>query len=136
MDQAVRRGRPASLGTRVAGVLAAPLARAVTELLAPANLAAAQLLAVGWHSTPGPVGLGWGLLAATFRGLLPYGIVLAGVRRGRWADRHLRARHQRAVPLLAATASVVSGLACSSSLAPPASWSWWSSRCSPAWPPR
>jgi membrane-associated phospholipid phosphatase len=111
MNQAVRRGRPAPLGTRVATVLAAPLARVVTELLAPANLAAAQLLAVGWHSTPGPAGLGWGLLAATFCGLLPYGIVLAGVRRGRWADRHLRARHQRAVPLLAAAASVVSGLA-------------------------
>jgi hypothetical protein len=87
------------------------LARAVTELLAPANLAVGQLLLVGWHSAPGTAGLGWGLLAATFCGLLPYGIVLAGVHRGRWADRHLRARHQRAVPLLAATASVVSGLA-------------------------
>jgi hypothetical protein len=87
------------------------LARAVTELLAPPNLAVAQLLLVGWHSTLGPAGLGWGLLAATFCGLLPYGIVIAGVRRRRWSDRHLRVRHQRAVPLLAATASVVSGLA-------------------------
>jgi membrane-associated phospholipid phosphatase len=67
MNQALRRGRPAPLGTRVATVLAAPLARAVTELLAPANLAAAQLLAVGWHSTPGPAGLGWGLLAAWWK---------------------------------------------------------------------
>jgi len=87
------------------------LARAVTELLAPANLAVAQLLLVGWHSTPGPAGLGWGLLAATFCGLLPYGIVITGVHRRRWTDRHLRARQQRPVPFLAAIASVLAGLA-------------------------
>jgi membrane-associated phospholipid phosphatase len=87
------------------------LARAVTELLAPANLAVAQLLLVGWQDTPGPAGLGWGLLAATFCGLLPYGIVIAGVRRRRWTDRHLRARQQRPVPFLAAIASVLAGLA-------------------------
>jgi hypothetical protein len=87
------------------------LARAVTELLAPANLAVGQLLLVGWHSSPGPAGLGWGLLAATFCGLLPYGIVIAGVRRQRWTDRHLRTRQQRPAPLLAGIASVVAGLA-------------------------
>jgi membrane-associated phospholipid phosphatase len=86
------------------------LARAVTELLAPANLAVAQLLLVGWHSIPGPAGLGWGLLAATFCGLIPYGIVIAGVRRRRWTDRHLRTRRQRPTPLLAAIGSVVAGL--------------------------
>lgn len=87
------------------------LARAVTELLAPANLAVGQLLLVGWHSTPGPAGLGWGLLAATFCGLLPYGIVIGGVRRRRWTDRHLRTRQQRPIPLLAGIASVLAGLA-------------------------
>jgi membrane-associated phospholipid phosphatase len=87
------------------------LARAITEVLAPANLAVAQLLLVGWHSIPGPAGLGWGLLAATFCGLLPYGIVIAGVRRGRWTDRHLRARQQRPVPFLAGIASALAGLA-------------------------
>lgn len=87
------------------------LARAVTELLAPANLAVAQLLLVGWHGTPGPTGLGWGLLAATFCGLLPYGVVIAGVRRRRWTDRHLRVRQQRPVPFLAGIASVLAGLA-------------------------
>ena len=87
------------------------LARAVTELLAPANLAVAQLLLVGWHSSPGPAGLGWGLLTATFCGLLPYGIVIVGVHHRRWTDRHLRARQQRPVPFLAAIASVLAGLA-------------------------
>jgi len=87
------------------------LARAVTELLAPANLAVGQLLLVGWHSTAGPAGLAWGLLAATFCGLVPYGIVIAGVRRRRWTDQHLRTRQQRPVPFLAAIASVLAGLA-------------------------
>jgi len=87
------------------------LARAVTELLAPANLAVGQLLLVGWHSTAGPAGLAWGLLAATFCGLVPYGIVIAGVHRRRWTDRHLRARHQRPAPFLTAIASFLAGLA-------------------------
>jgi hypothetical protein len=119
MDQAVHRGRPAP-DTRPSAALGGGagqprdrtvLARAVTELLAPANLAVAQLLLVGWHSTPRPAGLGWGLLAATFCGLLPYGIVITGVRRRRWTDRHLRARQQRPTPFLAGMASVLAGLA-------------------------
>jgi membrane-associated phospholipid phosphatase len=87
------------------------LARAVTEALAPANLAVTQLLLVSWYSTPGLAGLGWGLLAATFCGLIPYGIVIAGVHRRRWTDRHLRVRQQRSTPFLAAIASVLAGLA-------------------------
>jgi len=112
------------------------LARAVTEILAPANLAVAQLLLVGWHSIPGPAGLGWGLLAATFCGLIPYGIVIAGVRRRRWTDRHLRTRRQRPTPLLAAIGSVVAGLVVLVALDAPGSWSRSWSRCSPAWRPR
>jgi membrane-associated phospholipid phosphatase len=119
MTEAVRGGRPAPATQPSAppgGSAGRPdrdtgLARAVTELLAPANLAVAQLLLVGWHSSPGPTGLGWGLLTATFCGLLPYGIVLAGVHRQRWTDRHLRARQQRPLPFLAAIASLLAGLA-------------------------
>lgn len=86
------------------------LARAVTEVLAPTSLAAAQVLLVSWDSAPGMAGLAWGLLAATFCGLLPAGIVLVGVRRHRWTDRHLRTRQQRPVPLLAGIASFLVGL--------------------------
>jgi hypothetical protein len=112
MTEAVRGGRPLACG----GTAGRPghrigLARAVTELLAPANLAVAQLLVVGWHSIPGPAGLGWGLLAATFCGLLPYGVVIVGVRRRRWTDRHLRARQQRPIPFLTGIASALAGLA-------------------------
>jgi membrane-associated phospholipid phosphatase len=87
------------------------LARAVTEILAPANLAVTQLLLVSWYSSPGIAGLGSGLLTATFCGLIPYGIVIAGVHRRRWSDRHLRVRQQRRIPFLLAIASVLVGLA-------------------------
>jgi membrane-associated phospholipid phosphatase len=107
MARAVDRGRRVS--TSIAD--RTHLARAVTELLAPANLAVAQLLLVGWHSSPGLAGLGWGLLTATFCGLIPYGIVIAGVRRRRWTDRHVRVRQQRPVPFLAAITSFLAGLA-------------------------
>jgi membrane-associated phospholipid phosphatase len=107
MARAVDRGRPVS----VSPAERTRLARAVTELLAPANLAVAQLLLVSWHSSPGLAGLGWGLLTATFCGLIPYGIVIVGVRGRRWTDRHVRVRQQRPVPFLAAIASFLAGLA-------------------------
>jgi membrane-associated phospholipid phosphatase len=106
MDKTVGTGRP--VATSAAGT---HLARGVTEALAPANLAVAQLLLVSWHSSPGLGGLGWGLLTATFCGLIPYGIVIAGVRSRRWTDRHVRMRQQRLVPFLAAIASFLTGLA-------------------------
>jgi membrane-associated phospholipid phosphatase len=106
MAGAVGRERPVSIRSADR----TRLARAVTELLAPANLAVSQLLLVSWHSTPGLAGLGWGLLTAIFCGLIPYGIVIAGVRRRRWTDRHVRVRQQRPVPFLAAIASFLAGL--------------------------
>lgn len=107
MLKTVSRGRPASISSADL----TSLARAVTEILAPANLAVAQLLLVSWYKAPGLAGLGWGVLTATFCGLIPYGIVIAGVRRRRWTDRHVRVRQQRLVPLLAAIASFLAGLA-------------------------
>jgi membrane-associated phospholipid phosphatase len=107
MARAVGRGRPISMSP----AQRTHLARGVTELLAPANLAVAQLLLVSWHSSPGLAGLGWGLLTATFCGLIPYGIVIVGVRGRRWTDRHVRVRQQRPVPFLAAIASFLAGLA-------------------------
>ncbi|MEU8137622.1 phosphatase PAP2 family protein [Streptodolium elevatio] len=95
-------GRPAPR-TRVA--------RVVTELFAPAFLVPGVLVAVGWHSTRSPAGVGWGLLGALFCGVIPIAFVLYGVRRGYWTDHHIRIRRQRAVPILGTAASVVVGLA-------------------------
>jgi membrane-associated phospholipid phosphatase len=107
MHKTVDRGRPVPISSADR----TSLARAVTEILAPPNLAVAQLLLVSWYSSPRLAALGWGLLTATFCGLIPYGIVIAGVHRRRWTDRHVRVRQQRPVPFLAAIASFLAGLA-------------------------
>ncbi|WP_103503431.1 hypothetical protein [Streptomyces sp. SM14] len=69
------------------------------------------LLLVGWHSAGGYVGLGWGLLAAFFCGLVPTAVVRIGMRRGRVTDKHIRVRRQRVVPMAASAFSVVLGIA-------------------------
>ncbi|WP_063728807.1 hypothetical protein [Streptomyces sp. RTd22] len=85
-------------------------ARIITDTLAPANLVIAVLLIIGWHSTDSLTGLGWGLLAALFCGGIPFAIIMLGVKRGNWTDKHIRHRHQRAIPLLATMASVLTGI--------------------------
>lgn len=88
------------------------LATVVTEALSPLVLSAGTLLAVGAVSGAGVrAGLGWGAVAGVFVGGLPYGFLLLGVRRGRWTDRHVRKRTARLVPLTAAAASIVVGIA-------------------------
>lgn len=73
----------------------------MTEVLAPAPLAAALLLAVAWRAyRPWPGVVVWGLVAALSGSVLPMLFVLRGVRRGRLTDHHLRLREQRALPLL------------------------------------
>lgn len=86
-------------------------AQAVTDLLSPVHLVVGVLLLVALRSAGNPLrGLGWGLLAATFAGLLPYAFIALGVRRGRYTDRHIRQREQRLVPLAVAVASVAAGI--------------------------
>ncbi|MFI2429180.1 hypothetical protein ACH5A7_34700 [Streptomyces sp. NPDC018955] len=86
-------------------------AKLVSDLLSPGHLVIALLLAVGWSSTGGPAGLGWGLLAAVFCGFVPLGIIRVGVRRGTLTDKHVRVRSQRVMPLSAGLVSVLAGLA-------------------------
>ncbi|MFE7271827.1 phosphatase PAP2 family protein [Streptomyces sp. NPDC057623] len=85
-------------------------ARLITDTLAPANLVIAILLIIGWHSTSSITGLGWGVLAALFCGGIPFAVIMLGVKRGHWTDKHVRVREQRAVPLLATMASVLIGI--------------------------
>ncbi|KJS62001.1 hypothetical protein [Streptomyces rubellomurinus] len=85
-------------------------AKIITDALAPANLVIALLLLVGWHSTRSWAGLGWGLLAALFCGVVPIGIVLLGVKRGELTDKHIRVRRQRVVPMTLSLISVAAGI--------------------------
>ncbi|WP_116245308.1 phosphatase PAP2 family protein [Nocardiopsis sp. FIRDI 009] len=86
-------------------------ARIITEVCAPGILVVAVLLAIGWYAAPGPAGLGWGVLAALFCGVVPYGLLIVGARLGWWTDHHVRDRGQRLVPLLIIIGCVVSGVA-------------------------
>lgn len=85
-------------------------ARLFTEALAPANLVIVLLLLIGWHSTMTWSGLGWGLVAALFCGVIPISIVLLGVKRGELTDKHIRVRRQRMVPMTLSLLSVVAGI--------------------------
>lgn len=87
------------------------VATLVTDVLAPAYLVITLLIAVG-GSTGSSVatGIGWGFLAALFCGVIPFGFILIGVRRGRLTDQHVGRREQRIVPLGFAVASVIVGL--------------------------
>lgn len=87
------------------------VARAITELLAPVVLIFVLLLIVGVHSTGDWLrGIWLGMVAAFFAGGLPYLVLIALVRRGRLADRHLTLRHQRPAMMLFGLASVSVGL--------------------------
>lgn len=97
------------------------LARAITEVFAPAVLAAAMPVILG-VATVGSVlaGLGWALLAVVFSAAIPYGIIRLMMRRGAvHGDHHIGDRTQRKVPLLLSLVSVVLGLALLSVLGAP-----------------
>jgi membrane-associated phospholipid phosphatase len=87
-------------------------ARGLTEIFAPAVLAAALPIIIGLHAGPTPqAGLGWGLLASLFSAVIPYSMIWYGVRRGRLSDRHIGVREQRTKPLALGLLSVLIGLA-------------------------
>jgi membrane-associated phospholipid phosphatase len=86
-------------------------ARMVTEVLSPAPIVAVLPLVVAWHGTSdAATAIGWGLTATLFASVLPFAVVLLGVRRGRLTDHHVGLRQQRARPMLMGVASVLIGL--------------------------
>jgi hypothetical protein len=90
----------------------ARIATILTEVFAPAVLAALMPLVIALHTARGrAIGLGWGLLAAAFFSVIPYGVVLLGVRRGHLTDHHIGVREQRRKPLVLGLCSVGIGLA-------------------------
>jgi len=82
----------------------------VTYLLEPKNWIMATVIAVGWKAD-GVTGLGWGLLAAFFAGVLPTLFINRGIRRGHWDDRNVGAKRPRLIVLSFIIASVAAGLA-------------------------
>lgn len=88
------------------------LARAVTEVLAPANLVVGLLVLVAWHSASSTAArLAWGLGAAVFAGGLPLAYLVRGARRGHWDDHHVGEREKRPAVMLVILACVLTGTA-------------------------
>jgi membrane-associated phospholipid phosphatase len=86
-------------------------ARLITEVLAPAPIVAVLPLVIAWDTTAtAAMAVTWGLIASLFASILPFAVIMLGVRRGRFTDHHVRIREQRALPMLMGIASVLGGL--------------------------
>lgn len=91
--------------------IATRVARVITEVAAPAILAATMPLVIALHaSTNWITGVKWGTLALLFSSAIPYTIVRIGIHIGRLGDHHLSDRAQRRTPVLLGLASVLIGL--------------------------
>ncbi|WP_206308736.1 hypothetical protein [Streptomyces sp. A1136] len=80
-------------------------ARLITDGLEPKNWIIAVTLLTGWHADR-LAGIGWGLLAALFCGVVPILFIKWGERRGHWGDRHVRRRQDRLLVIPGIMASV------------------------------
>ncbi len=88
------------------------LARAVTEIFAPAPTVAALLVVVAWHTAATTAdAVRWGLVSVLFASLIPFAYIIRGVRRRRFTDHHVSVREQRPIVLLFGIASVLAGIA-------------------------
>ena len=103
---------------REGGVRNKSAAEWVSYLLEPKNWIIVTTLAVGWHADRA-AGLGWGVLAALFAGVIPMMFISRGVRRGQWADRYVGAKRARLIVLGFIIASVGAGLALLAALGAP-----------------
>jgi hypothetical protein len=86
------------------------MARLVSEVMSPVVLTVLVILVVSVHSAGLARGLALGLVATFFAGVLPYGQVLLGVRRGRLSDHYVSRREQRPRMIAIALGSVAAGL--------------------------
>jgi membrane-associated phospholipid phosphatase len=87
-------------------------ARLVGEVLSPPPILVALALVVAWASSPTPaMAVLWGAIAALFASVLPYGLILRGVHRGRLSDRNISLREQRVRFGGVALGSILLGLA-------------------------
>ncbi|THA54713.1 hypothetical protein E6R62_16110 [Streptomyces sp. A1136] len=77
----------------------------ITDGLEPKNWIIAVTLLTGWHADR-LAGIGWGLLAALFCGVVPILFIKWGERRGHWGDRHVRRRQDRLLVIPGIMASV------------------------------
>lgn len=88
------------------------IARAITEIFAPAPTVAALLVVVSWHSAAtAEDALRWAFVSVLFASLIPLAYIIRGVRRQRLSDHHVGVREQRPLVLLFGIGSVLVGVA-------------------------
>jgi membrane-associated phospholipid phosphatase len=88
------------------------VARLVGELFSPPLILVVLALVVAWDSSPTPgMAVVWGAIAAGFASVLPYALILHGVRQGRLIDRNISLREQRIGFGVVAISSILAGLA-------------------------
>jgi membrane-associated phospholipid phosphatase len=87
------------------------VARLVGELLSPPPILVVLALVVAWDTSPTPAMAAlWGGIAAVFASVLPYALILRGVRRGRLSDKNISLREQRIRFGVVAITSILLGL--------------------------
>jgi membrane-associated phospholipid phosphatase len=97
------------------------VARLVGELLSPPPILVILALVVAWDTSPNPaMAVLWGGIAAVFASVLPYALILRGVRRGRLSDKNISLREQRIRFGVVAITSILIGLALLAALDAPA----------------
>ncbi|MFD3803857.1 hypothetical protein ACFWSF_37295 [Streptomyces sp. NPDC058611] len=84
-------------------------ARLITDGLDPKTWIIADTVLIGWH-TGRFAGIGWGLLGCLFAAVIPLAFIKYGIRRGRWADRHVGQRQPRIVVMTFIIFSVATGI--------------------------
>ena len=88
------------------------VARLVGELLSPPPILVVLALVVAWDSSPTlAMAVLWGGIAALSASVLPYALILRGVRQGRLTDKNISLRQQRVRFAAVAIASILTGLA-------------------------
>jgi membrane-associated phospholipid phosphatase len=88
------------------------VARLVGEVLSPPPILAVLALVVAWDSSPTPaMAVVWGGIAAVSASVLPYMLILRGVRRGRLSDKNISLREQRVRFGVVGITSILTGLA-------------------------
>jgi hypothetical protein len=104
------RHRDPAMAQRIPGRLR--VARLIGELLSPPPILVVLALVVAWDSGP-TLGMAvlWGGIAALFASVLPYALILGGVRQGRLSDKNLSLREQRIRFGVVAITSILIGLA-------------------------
>lgn len=86
------------------------VARKITDYLEPKNWILLDVVLIGLV-IDGWAGLGWGLLGGLFAAALPIWFIKRGIRRDRWADRHVGQKQHRLIVMAFIITSVAIGIA-------------------------